>query len=95
MLQKLIPNQHTINSKQFLKKIPEWHDIRRQHLEHVYKVWTQQENYYSYTASRMTDRTPMFVLGIRYSFKNKVTQKWRQKKQFYGRDNTLQGITVQ
>ena len=31
----------------------------------------------------------------RYSFKNKVTQKWRQKKQFYGRDNTLQGITVQ
>ena len=60
-----------------------------------YKVWTQQENYYSYTASRMTDRTPMFVLGIRYSFKNKVTQKWRQKKQFYGRDNTLQGITVQ
>ncbi|MCR8917626.1 hypothetical protein [Bacteroides sp. ET225] len=59
------------------------------------KVWTQQENYYSYTASRMTDRTPMFVLGIRYSFKNKVTQKWRQKKQFYGRDNTLQGIAVQ
>lgn len=60
-----------------------------------FKIWKQQDNYYSYSTSRMTDRTPMFVIGVSYSFKNKVTQKWRQKKQFYGRDNTLQGITVQ
>lgn len=58
------------------------------------KSWTKDKEYTSYNSSRMTDRSPMLLFGVSYAFKNKVEHKWRQKKQFYNDDNTLQSIGV-
>lgn len=58
------------------------------------KSWTKDKEYTSYNISRMTDRSPMLLIGVSYAFKNKVEHKWRQKKQFYNDDNTLQSIGV-
>lgn len=59
------------------------------------KSWVVQDGYRSFKSSRQTDRAPMFLVQISYSFKNKVKNKWRQKKQFNQQDSTLQGIKVQ
>lgn len=58
------------------------------------KGWSRGENYYTYNTSRMVDRTPALMLGFSYSFKNKVSAKWRQKKRFYNSDNELRGIDI-
>ncbi|MCD8181924.1 MAG: hypothetical protein LUE99_01195 [Bacteroides sp.] len=36
-----------------------------------------------YRTGRMTDRCPMLLVHVAYSFKSKVENKWRQKKMFY------------
>ena len=58
------------------------------------KNWSRGENYYTYSTSRMVDRTPALMVGFSYSFKNKVSTKWRQKKRFYNSDNELRGIDI-
>lgn len=58
------------------------------------KNWTKSKDYISFDSRRMTDRTPMLLLGISYNFRNKVQNKWRQKKQFNNTDNDLEGIKV-
>jgi hypothetical protein len=42
----------------------------------------------------MKDRYPKIMLGVSWSFKNKVNMKWRQKKQFYDEDRELQNIGI-
>ncbi len=58
------------------------------------KSWVREEDYRAYSASRMTDRTPQFLIGFSYSFKNKVENKGRQKKLFYNNDSELENIKV-
>lgn len=58
------------------------------------KTWVKDKNYNSYSTQLTSDRSPMFLIGVSYFFKNKVENKWRQKKQFYNTDNELEGITV-
>ena len=58
------------------------------------KSWVKDEGYTSYKANYLTDRTPTFSIGASYTFKNKVQNKWRQKKQFNNDDRELQGIGV-
>lgn len=58
------------------------------------KTWMKAPNYYSYGSHLMSDRSPMFLIGVTYSFKNKVDSKWRNKKRFYDVDNGLEGIGV-
>lgn len=58
------------------------------------KSWVRDKDYSSFSTGRMTDRTPMFLLQVSYSFKNKVDSKWRDKKRFYDVDNGLEGIGV-
>lgn len=59
-----------------------------------YRTWAKDKNYTSYTSGRMTDRCPMLLIHLTYSFKNKVENKWRQKKMFYGTDSEARGIKV-
>lgn len=60
-----------------------------------YQTWTRDKNYISYTSGRMTDRCPMLLIHLTYSFKNKVENKWRQKKMFYDNiDSEARGIKV-
>ncbi|MDE6216417.1 outer membrane beta-barrel protein [Bacteroides sp.] len=49
-----------------------------------YRTWAKDKNYRLFFAGRMTDRNPMLQMHVTYSFKNKVAQKWRQRKMFYG-----------
>lgn len=58
------------------------------------KSWVKDEGYTSYKANYLTDRIPTFSIGASYTFKNKVQNKWRQKKQFNNDDRELQGIGV-
>lgn len=58
------------------------------------KTWVRDNDYTSFSSSHMTDRAPMFLLGVSYSFSNKIQNKWRQKKQFYDTDNELHGIGI-
>ena len=58
------------------------------------KFWVRDNNYSSYSSHLMTDRAPMFKIGISYYFKNKVQNKWREKKKFYDVDKELQGISI-
>lgn len=58
------------------------------------KTSIKDKNYSSYSSQLMSDRSPMLLLGVAYSFKNKVKSKWRDKKRFYDMDNGLEGITV-
>ena len=44
------------------------------------KSWVKDEGYTSYKANYLTDRIPTFSIGASYTFKNKVQNKWRQKK---------------
>ena len=59
------------------------------------KSWVVQDGYRSFRSSRMTDRSPRFLVRLAYSFKNKVEQKQRVKKRFFEQDNALEGIQVQ
>ena len=59
------------------------------------KSWVVQDGYRSFGSSRMTDRSPRFLVRLAYSFKNKVEQKQRVKKRFFEQDNALEGIQVQ
>lgn len=59
------------------------------------KSWVVQDGYRSFRLSRMTDRSPRFLVRLAYSFKNKVEQKQRVKKRFFEQDNALEGIQVQ
>lgn len=58
------------------------------------KRWVVNGDYHSYSTDLMKDRYPKIMLGVSYSFKNKVNMKWRQKKQFYDEDRELQSIGV-
>lgn len=56
---------------------------------------TTIDGQYTYiSSSRMTSRTPMILVGFSYNFKNKVANKWRNKKQLNESDSELQGIKI-
>ena len=57
-----------------------------------YKTWFHNDNYQSFSSSRMKDRAPVIRIGVNYVFRNKVQEKWRNKKRFYDTDNELQNI---
>lgn len=58
------------------------------------KSWVKDKNHTTYHTNRMTDRSPMLLIGASYTFKNKVANKWRNKKQFYNDDYELQSIGI-
>lgn len=59
------------------------------------KVWVINGNYCSYSTELLKDRNPKFMIGISWSFKNKIQMKWRNKKMFYQTDSELEKIKVQ
>ena len=56
------------------------------------KTWFHNDNYQSFSSSRMTDRSPAIRIGVNYVFRNKVQEKWRNKKRFNNTDKELQNI---
>ena len=56
------------------------------------KNWISNADYASFSSFRMKDRCPVVRLSITYTFRNKVEQKWRNKKRFYNSDRELQNI---
>lgn len=58
------------------------------------RSWIQDKEYESYNKIIYSDRYLMPLVGFSYYFQNKVTNKWRQKKQIYNSDEGMQGIQV-
>lgn len=58
------------------------------------KIWTINGNYCSYSTELMKDRNPKLMIGLSYSFKNKIKMKWRNTKKFYETDSELEKIGV-
>ena len=59
------------------------------------KTWNINGDYRSYSTFLMKDRYPKFMIGLSYSFKNKIKMKWRNTKRFYETDNGLENVKVQ
>lgn len=59
------------------------------------KTWVVNGDYRSYSTFLMKDRYPKFMIGLSYSFKNKIKMKWRNTKRFYEVDNGLENVKVQ
>lgn len=58
-----------------------------------YKTWTLNGGYTSLNSSMQTSLAPKVCLGFTYHFVTK-NFRWRNKKQFYGEDGELKGIST-